>query len=278
MLAVAAVACGTTKPSPSVQPRPTIIPTTPELISGGEPQTNGTMWVLAGSAGAKTIQEISLASDARLEVVPVNADASAIAATSDGTLAVGYADSAGTVELRSASTGALEQTLGVGQPVKCIAAEGETDTFFVLDGTGSATTVNPLSTSGRSGGAIGVELDSVALAVAPDGSNMYLLQSSGSVVDYPIQSGGTRLASSSFFGGVGAIGLALSGDGSTLFVLKKVKGGDNVGVFNVTTEEQKKVLAAPAGSVDVIPSLDGAHLYLLVGTPTVGNIQVIPVG
>jgi hypothetical protein len=237
------------------------------------------MWLLVGSASVKTIQEISLTDGSVIHLVPVSNDATAIAESTGGTLAVGYGNPSGTVELRSGSSGGLTRTTTVGQPVKDIAVQGDTDIFFVLDGTATVTTVNALSAPGQPVlPAIGVELDSIALAVAPDGTDLYLLESSGTIDDVPVASSKTNLASSQFFGGVRARQLALSGDGTTLFVLKDVRGGANVGVFNVATEQQKKVLPAPAGSVDLVPSLDGRHLYLLIGTPTVGNIQVVPVG
>jgi hypothetical protein len=279
LMAVVASACGSAPIRKGPVHPSSILPTTPELIAAGSPQTDGTMWLLVGSASVKTIQEISLTDGSVIHLVPVSNDATAIAESTGGTLAVGYGNPSGTVELRSGSSGGLTRTTTVGQPVKDIAVQGDTDIFFVLDGTATVTTVNALSAPGQPVlPAIGVELDSIALAVAPDGTDLYLLESSGTIDDVPVASSKTNLASSQFFGGVRARQLALSGDGTTLFVLKDVRGGANVGVFNVATEQQKKVLPAPAGSVDLVPSLDGRHLYLLIGTPTVGNIQVVPVG
>jgi Tol biopolymer transport system component len=70
------------------------------------------------------------------------------------------------------------------------------------------------------------------------------------------------------------IAVAVSTSGSTLYVLNTVGAGANVGVIDVATEAQTKVLPAPADSVAVQVSPDGGSLYVVVGTPTVGNVQV----
>jgi hypothetical protein len=278
-LAVVAAACGNLPPRPKNTKPVQIFPTSPALIAAGQPQTDGDLWFLAGSPTTKVISEISLVTGKVARTIPVADDASAIAESATGTVAVGFSDAGGTLQFRDGTTGEVVNTVTVAQPIKQIAAEGSTSNFFVLDGTVSATTVNAMSANGAQvPGALGVPLDTVSIAVTADGANVYALESSGRVVEIPEQTGTTRLASSSFFVGRGAMAIALSDDGSTLFVLKTVKGGSNVGVFDLSTEQQLRALPAPANSVYVVPSIDGAHLYLFVGTPTVGNIQVIPVG
>ena len=236
------------------------------------------MWVLAGSPKDRTIQQINLTNGKVEHVLPVGSAASAIAESTTGTLAVGYGNPQGTIEFRDAGTGAVESSIGVGQPVIDIAVQGQASTFFVLDGTASATTVNLVLPSGPSvQSAIGVPLGSVAVAPTADGNHLYLLEHSGAVIDFPASTK-TSQPSSQFYAGQGAIQIALSPDGSTLFVLKRAHGETNVGEFGLSTQSQERVVPAPAGSVDLQPSLDGSHLYLLVGTATVGNIQVIPIG
>lgn len=236
------------------------------------------MWVLAGSPADRTIQEIDLDSGHILHTLPVAGSASSIAESQTGIVAVGYANGTGTVEFRSANSGALLHASSVGRPVEDLSAEGTTATFFALAGASGVAIVQALSPAGNQVPAFGVEPNAVALVAAPDGSSVFLLLPSGSVVDFPVPIGAVRLAPSSFPVGAHPLALALSGAGTTLFVLKQVGNGANVGVFNVATEEQTKVLPAPRYSVGLVSTLDGEHLYLLVGTATIGNIQVIPVG
>jgi WD40 repeat protein len=248
------------------------------LIGVGAPQPNGTLWVLAGTPADKTLQEINLLSGKVQRIVPVAGGASTLAQSLTGTLAVGYGDSDGTVEFRDGSTGSLLSLVTVGAPVKDISAQGDTSTFFVLDGTTSVTTVNAVNSAGQAvPPAIGVALDTVALAATPDGSQIYLLEHSGFVTDATVHTGKIKSASSSFFAGKDAVQLALSDDGSNLYVLKSISSGANIGIFNVSTEEQTGVIPAPAHSTGLVGSIDGTHIYVLVGTPTVGNVQVFPI-
>lgn len=237
------------------------------------------MWLLAGTSSDRTIQDINLLNGHVVHLLAVSGDAAAIAESATGTLAVGYANTAGTVEFRDGTSGSVIATTHVGQPVKQLVAQGTSPNFFVLDGTPTATTVNSLDPTGAAPvPAIGVSLSTISLAVSPDGAQLYLLQSSGQVIDMPVPTGSTPLASSGFFGGVGAVRIAISPDGARLFVLKSLRRACNVGVFDLATQEQTGVVAAPSESVGVVPSLDGEHLYVLVGTASVGNVQVISVG
>ena len=75
--------------------------------------------------------------------------------------------------------------------------------------------------------------------------------------------------------GPNPVQLTTSDTGGTLYVLKTTQGGasGNVSVINLSTEGQTKALPAPAHSVDLQLSPDGMSLYLVVGTPTLGNVQ-----
>ena len=68
--------------------------------------------------------------------------------------------------------------------------------------------------------------------------------------------------------------IALSPDGSTLYVLKNADGTSNIADVNLATEAVRKVLPAPSHCVGLLVSTSGGQLYDLVGTPTYGNIQV----
>ena len=236
------------------------------------------MWLVAGSATAKTLQEINLLTGKIVEIVPIGAEADSLAESPEGTLAVGYSTPAGSVEFRNSSSGALIHAVTVGAPVKAIAA-GDGTTFYVLNGNATETSVDTVSSTGAAEPpSIGVALNTIGLAAGSAGDALFLLQNSGTVVDTPLGGApGQTLANATFSVGSAPIQLAVSPDGSTLFILKNSGSTINVGVFSVATERQLRVLPAPAHSVDVVTSLDGAHFYALVGTPRIGNIQVYPV-
>jgi len=278
---VVAACGGPVHPAKVAPPNPNqILPAPAGLIAGGAPQANGTMWLLAGAASARTLQEINLLTAKIVKIVPINADADSVVESSGGLLAVGYASPGGAVEFRNGSSGALVHAVTIGAPVKAIADGGDSTTFYVLSGNGTEDSVSAVSSVGSpEPPGVSVPLATIALAVGNAGGQLYLLQNSGTVVDTPLGPAiGQPLASASFFVGDGAVQLALSADGSLLFVLKGSGNAMNIGVFNVDTEQQRKVLPAPSNSIDVLASIDGTHIYVLVGTPTVGNIQVYPVG
>ena len=69
--------------------------------------------------------------------------------------------------------------------------------------------------------------------------------------------------------------LALSPDGSTLYVLKNGLTSANVAVVDLATESVRKVLPAPSNCLQVLVSANGNQLYQVVGSASYGNIQVI---
>jgi len=264
-----------------VPPNPNqILPAPAGLIAGGAPQANGTMWLVAGSATAKTLQEINLLTGEIVKIVPINADADSVVESSTGLLAVGYSSPDGPIEFRNGSTGSLLHAMAIGAPVKAIADGSDGTTFYVLSGNGTESSVNAVSSIGSpEPPGIAVSMETIALAVGTGDDQLYLLENSGTIVDTPLgAAAGQTPASASFFVGDGPVQLALSADGSLLFVLKGSGSTMNIGVFDANTERQRKVLPAPANSVEVLASIDGTHIYVLVGTPTIGNIQVYPVG
>jgi hypothetical protein len=282
VLGIVVAACGGSAPQAKTTGplRPSQILSAPAgLIAGGAPQADGTLWLLAGSTEAKTLQRLNLVTGRVMQIVPVGADADSLVESSTGLLAVGYANVSGSVEFRNGSSGALLGAVTVDAPVKAIGS-GNGTTFYVLSGTSTESSVNVVSSIGAAEPpSLGVALNTIALAVGPNDDQLYLLESSGSVVDTPLSAkAGQKLASAGFFVGRSPVQLALSGDGSTLFVLKGIQSDMNVGVFNTQTEQQLDVLPAPANSVGVLVSIDVTHIYVLVGTPTLGNLQVYPVG
>jgi DNA-binding beta-propeller fold protein YncE len=70
--------------------------------------------------------------------------------------------------------------------------------------------------------------------------------------------------------------LALSPDGSTLYVLKNGSAPTNVAVVDLATQSVRKVLPAPSNCLQVLVSPSGNQLYQVVGTAGYGNIQVFP--
>lgn len=247
------------------------------LISGGAPQPDGTMWVLAGSPASRTIQEIDVATSKTLGVVPVSASASALTELSTGVIAVGTATStAGSVELRDGSTGALTKSIALSAPVRSLAAGANGTDVYALVSSSKAAAVDVVDTStGSVVGKVPVSLGAVSVVGSPGGSSVYVLSNNGAVEQLAV-TGGAPAAR--FSVGHSGIALAISPSGSALYALKGGGSVRNVAVVSTATESVQRVLPAPAGAVGVQVSADGTDLYDLVGTSGVGNVQVFPVG
>lgn len=235
------------------------------------------MWVLAGASNAKTIQLVNLISKSISTIVPVGSLADSIAESADGSLAVGYGDADGTVELRNGATGAMHGLVTVGAPVKAIAA-GSAGQLYVLDGTATISTVNVISPTGtKEKTSFGASPAAIAVVVSPGDTALFVLESSGMIADEPLATN-SNIATSTFSVGSSPVQFALNATGTTLYVLRGPPNVRTVDVVDVAKEGQTAALPAPANSVGLLVGLNDVGLYLLVGTPTVGNIQLYAFG
>ena len=73
--------------------------------------------------------------------------------------------------------------------------------------------------------------------------------------------------------GSSATRIALSPNGDTMYVLRRLSTTANVAVVALRTQSVRAVLPAPAGAVDLAPSLDGRQLYLAASPSGSSNIQ-----
>jgi DNA-binding beta-propeller fold protein YncE len=242
-------------------------------MGAGAPQPNGTIWLLAGSSTAKSIQGIDINSGRVLGIVPVSSAASAICQLSTGVVGVGTATATtGSLELRNGTTGALLSTVPVGAPVVSLAAGADGNTIYVVNGTPASETVTVVDSGHQQVvGTIPLSLGTVAVTATPRGDAVYALVGSGTVQQIGT-AGGKPTAS--FPAGDAGRDIALSPDGNTLYVLKAQGSLRNVAVIDVSTERVTRVLPAPADANHLVLSPDGTVLDDVVGTPNYGNIQL----
>jgi len=281
-LAATAAACGATPAAhPGTTPAATrpvsVVPAPAGLLGGGPPQPDGSMWVLAGTGGARTLQRLDLTSGRVSVISPVSAAAATVAQSSSGVLGVGLATrTAGALELHNGANGTLMSTVALAAPARDVVAGSGGTTFYVLAGTPSAAGVTLVNaTTGRAGATVPVPAATVALAVDPAEQNLYALGPGGQVSVVAVGNGAVV---AHFPAGPSGRALALSSDGQTLYVLEGNGAVDDVAVLKTATERQVTALPAPADAVDLQLSLDGHLLYELVGSPSVGNIQAFPAG
>jgi hypothetical protein len=252
-----------------------IIPAPRGLISGAVPQPNGSMWVLAGGkAEVKTLTDIDLSDGQKIATVPVSAAADALAQSTTGVLALGTATTtSGSVELLNGSSGSTVSTIAIGAPVRSLAFGSDGVTLYVLNGTTSSTSVTVVNTSdGQTATSVGSPKDAVDLQVDPDQSEVWTVQSNGNVQATSLQSGRSAGIIPLDLSG---IALAYPSSGTRMYVLKGSSSVWNIADISAGATSISRTIPAAAHSVDLLASPDGSTLYDLVGTASVGNIQLI---
>jgi len=263
--------------SASPQGRPERILAAPSgVVSAAQPQPNGTMWVLAGSPSSRGLFRMDLGTGRSIGSVSVSGDAKSVAQSLNGTigLAIGTRTS-GALELLNGSTATVAKTVPLGAPARGAAIGADGTTFYVLDGNRSSASVTVVnSISGRIQGTVSVPLNTTSVIPSPDQTRLYTLQADGLVSEIAV-AGGKEM--DSFTVGDPGKSVTISPDGSTLYVLKDASGEMNVAVVSLATDIIRKVMPAPAHSVQVVISADGNQLYELSGTAAYGNIQIFGV-
>jgi DNA-binding beta-propeller fold protein YncE len=258
-LPLTACSVGSTVVAAKTAARPErILPAPRGVLAAGQPQSDGAIWTLAGNTASRGLFEFSLATGHAIGSVSVSNAAQSVAESLTGVLGLA---------LGTSRAGALELLNG-GQVV--VGADGAT--FYVLNGSATSSSVTIVdSASGQVSGTVPVPLDTVSIAPDLEETTLYALQPDGRVSQIAIAGG--KIMTSFPIGDSGR-SLALSPDGSTLYVLKNGLGSANVAVVDLATQGVREVLPTPGNCIQVLVSASGTQLYQLVGTASYGNIQV----
>lgn len=279
VLSIAACSSGgsTVPASQSAQISPERILAAPkDVLSAGQPQPNGTMWVLAGTSVSRGLYKFDLANGQTIGSTSVSGAARAVTQSLSGVIGLATgAKASGSLELLNGSTGAVIRNIPLGAPARAVVVGSDGSTFYVLNGTASSASVTIVdSQDGRVQGTVPVPLDTVSVAPNSEQTTLYALQPDGRVSQIAM-AGGKIMAR--FTVGDSGDSLAISPDGSTMYVLKDLPGATNVAEVDLATEGVRKALPAPDNCLGVVVSADGSQLYELVGAADYGNIQVFPV-
>jgi hypothetical protein len=253
-----------------------ILRTPSNLVSVAAPQTNGILWALAGTQSAGLFQ-IDAQTGAEKASVSVSGAARSVAESSTGILGVALGTHrSGALELLDGATTKAIKTVPLPAPAKAVAIGSDGVTFYVLDGWANSASVAIVnSRHGKIRGSVPVPADTVSIVPDIQQAVLYVLERNGLVSEIAISSG---TISDHFAVGQGrGRSLALSPDGSTLYVLKGTDQVANIAVVNVATEAVKRVLPAPSHCKQVLLSASGNQLYEVSGTARYGNIQVFVV-
>jgi DNA-binding beta-propeller fold protein YncE len=280
LTAVALAACGqdgrqASFPDSQTAEAERIVPAPKSLISAAEPRANGTIWALAGQPSIGLFKLDSVSGQIT-DSVSVTDSARSVAESAAGVLglALGTGKS-GALQLLDGRTAKIIQTIALPAPARQVVAGSDGTTFYVLTAwanSASVTIVN--SQNGKIKGNIPVPLDTTSVAGDIQQTALYVLQDNGLVDEIGIPGG--KIAAVFKVGDKGE-SIALSPDGSTLYVLKGTSKVSNIAVVNVSTESVRRVLPTPSDCRQLLVSATGNQLYEVVGTSGYGNIQVFAV-
>ena len=242
------------------------------LLSATGPIANGTMWAVAGNSSVGLFKFDS-ASGKETGSVSVSQAARSVAETPTGVVAVALGTtSSGALDLMHSGGRKAFRTVSLPAPaLQVVTASSGTD-FYVLTAWPSSASVSIVSSaSGKIVGTVPAPKESVSVAAAPQQGLVYVLQRNGLVDDISIH-GGT--IESNFSVGDPGESIAVSPDGTRLYVLKGAGAVSNIAVVNAATGGIIKVLPAPSHCIELVESQTGQQLYEVVGSPDYGNIQV----
>lgn len=224
-----------------------------------------------------TLSALDISTAKIVNTVPINPQATSIVLSPDGaTLLVGYGSGTdGSVELRSAESGALETTIPLPGPVVAVSFGASSTGAYALCKVGSASVIVYVTlATGKLIRQWGVAADAVGMAYNRSLETLYLLESNGSIDGYPE---GATAEQTAFPVNATAVALCLDSSGNIMYVLTTTGGIDSLAVVDVSTESILHVYAAAADSVALAPSTSHTLVYDVVGTPSVGNVQAVNV-
>jgi DNA-binding beta-propeller fold protein YncE len=273
-LSACSTSAGPTRLATSAGIRPeSIVPAPKSILAAAEPEPNGVMWALAGSAASRGLFEFDLPGGQVVGTVSVSNAAKAVAQSLTGTIGLALATgNTGALELLDGSTAKVIRTVPLAAPARGVVIGSDDITFYVLTGGASDSSVAVVdSRDGRVRATIPVPRDVVSVAADVQQTTLYVLQGNGRVSEISVADGKVM---ASFVAGDSGRSLALSPDGTTLYVLKGTDAMVNVAVVDVATESVRRVLPAPSHCLELLTSASGGQLYEVVGTAGYGNIQV----
>lgn len=246
------------------------------IMAVTEPQPNGIMWALAGGPSAGLF-EIDSASGKVVSSISVSGAARSVAESASGVLGLALGtDRAGALKLLDSRTLRATRTVPLPAPAREVVPGSDGATFYVLTGWANSASVTIVdSQNGRIRGTVPVPADAVSVVPDVQQALLYVMERNGNISEISISD---RKVGSRFRAGRDpGRSLALSPDGSTLYVLKGTDQVANIAVVDVGTESVRRVLPAPSHCLEVLVSATGNQLYEVAGTADYGNIQIFVV-
>lgn len=233
--------------------------------------------MLGGSRHIKTLTEIRLSDGEVLNISPASASATSVAESVTGQIGLGLGTKKdGAIEFRSGGNGAVLGETPLAGPAISVTAGDDGTTFYVLNGhatrVGNDNVAVVSAQNHQVQKTVPAPANSVAVAVTPDQSSVYVLTKFGVISQISLADGDVL---AQFGVNMIGIGLAMAPSGETLFVLGGPPDACVIARVDLATDSQDNAVPAAGNSVALAAGLDDRHVYNYVGTPQVGNVQII---
>jgi len=248
---------------------PTTIGRGAPIISVSNVQADGTIWVLAGRGHNRTMTKVDVASGAFVTSESVSPQASAIAQSPNGEVALGTSNGpSSAVILYGGATGNYLGTVRVSGPVTALAMSPNGTKVYALEATKPNRTLFVFDQT-HQGFPYQVGGDAVDVAPLNGGADIWILHADGT------------LAEMSFFPnevvksvsvGARAKSLAVSPDGNTLYVLAGAAGkAKQLSTFSPSGARLTGSVALPKGASDLIYAAEsGTRSGIVAAIPAKG--------
>jgi hypothetical protein len=246
------------------------------IIAMTNPLPDGTMWVLTGTAAKKTMFQVNVNTGKSVGSEGVSPHTDGIALSpNNATLALATTGGAyPAVVWYSALTGRFANASRQPAPVTGVATNTSGNVLYALRGSAGVPSVFALGTSNGLGYTFAIPVGTVDIAQTPQGS-LLVLGSSGIVGTLALPKGSYT---NGFTTGAPAQDMALSPDGSTLFVLRSRRGTGAVGsIAEVDVAAGTVVETIPVSNncVDIVLSADGHTLFEAIRGRSTSTVKPI---
>jgi hypothetical protein len=249
-----------------------------QVISISQPLPNGTMWVLTSTAGRRTMYQYDLANGTVPGSEDVSPHADAIALSPSGsTVALGTTAGAFPAVLwYSGKTGRFSNAAKATGPVISVAVNTYGDGIFSIRGKTNSRSISALGTLNNLSYNFLVPGNPVDVAVALQGKTLLVLQSNGMLGTLSLPGGAYVNAYST---GAPARAMALSSDGTTLYVLRTptATGTGSIAVVDVAAGKVTQTISVPSTCVDIALATTGHTLYEALRGSRYSSLRAISV-
>jgi DNA-binding beta-propeller fold protein YncE len=248
-----------------------VIPAPRALLAATGPQPDGTVWAVAGGASVG-LYKLDGTDGHETSSVSVSQAARSVAETATGVVAIGLGSAtSGALDIMQGTKKKARKTVSLPAPaVQVVTASAGSD-FYALTAWPSSASVTTVTSRGKIIGTVPAPKDTVSIAVDQPHQLLYALQRNGVVDEIGLTNGSIQ---STFTVDDPGESIAVSPDGSRLYVLKGTSSVSNIAVIDAATGGTLRVLPAPSHCVELQVSPTGQRLYEVVGSPGYGNIQV----